>query len=356
MHSDQEGSRDRPSDSAMTSDSEEFDPYEDEGEFSEDEDDPTYQKFLAKYELGDTIGTFVTGMHTQQKGTLFSPISFFLSWDAHNRGGFSVVKRGTNKETGEKVAVKIVQQANAQTIMDREIEIMKKAASHPNILHLYDVFQTKRNIFLVMELAEGGEVFDHIVKYGEYSERDASVIARKIVEAVQFLHAQGIAHRDLKPQNLLCASDDPTDIRIADFGLSKVFNQATMMQTCCGSPEYVAPEILMCVSYDQSVDMWSIGIIIYILLTGCFPFWSENVQTLYQKIMNGAYRWPTKPAVSDSAKDLVRRLLEKDPKKRMTATECLTHPWITGAGAPAAPAERNWSDVQDARKKSSFKH
>jgi len=153
----------------------------------------------------------------------------------------------------------------------------------------------------------------------------------------------------LKPQNLLCAGDDPTDIRISDFGLSKVFNQATMMQTCCGSPEYVAPEILMCVSYDQSVDMWSIGIIIYILLTGCFPFWSENVQTLYQKIMNGAYRWPTKPVVSDSAKDLVRRLLEKDPKKRMTAAECLEHPWIIGVGAPSAALERDWADLQESR-------
>jgi len=309
-------------------DRDDFDPYEDEGEFSEDESDPEYLKFLEKYELGKTIGT----------------------------GGFSVVKYGVNKETGENVAVKIVQQSNAQMIMEREIEIMKKAASHPNILRLYDVYQTSKNIFLVMELARGGEVFDHIVKHGEYSEHDASIIARKIVEAVRFLHSQGIAHRDLKPQNLLCASDDPTDIRISDFGLSKVFNQATMMQTCCGSPEYVAPEILMCVSYDQSVDMWSVGIIIYILLTGCFPFWSENVQTLYQKIMNGAYRWPSKPVVSESAKDLVKHLLEKDPKKRMTAEECLHHPWIIGDGVPSDVSKRSFTDIQDSRKKSSFKH
>lgn len=260
------------------------------------------------------------------------------------------MKKAENRKTHEQVAVKIVKHTHSQAILDREIEIMKRAATHPHILHLYDVYQTRKNIYLVMELAEGGEVFDHIVKHGEYSEQDASIVARKIVEAVKFLHDQGICHRDLKPQNLLCTGKTPTDIRIADFGLSKVFNEQTMMKTCllcclsfsfsffdlptpqiykgCGSPEYVAPEILMCMAYDEAVDMWSIGIIIYILLTGCFPFWSENVQTLYQKIMNGAYRWPTRPEVSDSAKDLVRKLLEKNPKKRMTAAECLRHPWI----------------------------
>ena len=210
---------------------------EEEGYYSEDESDEAYQKFSEHYELLDTIGT----------------------------GGFSVVKRACVRGTSDYVAVKIVRQVNAQALMDREIEIMKKAATHPNILHLYGVFQTKKNIYIVMELAEGGEVFDHIVKHDQYSERDASVIARQIVDAVKFLHDHGIAHRDLKPQNLLCSGTDPTDIRIADFGLSKVFNDKTMMRTCCGSPEYVAPEILLCMDYDKAVDLWSIGIIIYIL-------------------------------------------------------------------------------------------
>jgi len=133
--------------------------------------------------------------------------------------------------------------------------------------------------------------------------------------------------------------------------LSKIFDEQTMMKTCCGSPEYVAPEILMCMAYDEAVDMWSIGIIIYILLTGCFPFWSENVQTLYQKIMNGSYRWPAKPEVSESAKDLVRRLLEKNPKKRMTAAECLEHPWICGQSVSTQQSSRDWTGVQEARRK-----
>jgi calcium/calmodulin-dependent protein kinase I len=109
------------------------------------------------------------------------------------------VKKAEVRKTKEPVAVKIVKQTHAQTILDREIEIMKRAATHPNILHLYDVYLTRKNIYMVMELAEGGEVFDHIVKHGEYSEQDASVVARKIVEAVKFLHDMGIAHRDLKP-------------------------------------------------------------------------------------------------------------------------------------------------------------
>lgn len=220
--------------------SKQINPYEEEEEeayYSEDETDEAFQKFSQEYKLLDTIGT----------------------------GGFSVVKRAEALKTSTAVAVKIVRQVNAQALMDREIEIMKKAATHPNILHLFDVFQTKKNIYIVMELAEGGEVFDHIVKHGQYSERDASIIARQIVDAVKFLHDQGIAHRDLKPQNLLCSGSDPTNIRIADFGLSKVFNDKTMMRTCCGSPEYVAPEILLCMDYDKAVDMWSIGIIIYIL-------------------------------------------------------------------------------------------
>ena len=220
--------------------SKQINPYEEEeeeGYYSEDETDEAFQRFSQEYKLLDTIGT----------------------------GGFSVVKRAQSLKTSADVAVKIVRQVNAQALMDREIDIMKKAATHPNILHLFDVFQTKKNIYIVMELAEGGEVFDHIVKHGQYSERDASIIARQIVDAVKFLHDQGIAHRDLKPQNLLCSGSDPTNIRIADFGLSKVFNDKTMMRTCCGSPEYVAPEILLCMDYDKAVDMWSIGIIIYIL-------------------------------------------------------------------------------------------
>jgi serine/threonine protein kinase len=293
-------------------------------DFSEDEGDSTFKKFLSKYKLGNTIGT----------------------------GGFSVVKRAVNRKTLEAAAVKIVKQAHAQgSILEREIEIMKKVGNHPNILTLHDVFQTKKNVYLVMELAEGGEVFDHIVKHGQYSERDASIVAKQIVEAVKYLHDHGVAHRDLKPQNLLCGAGGPTDIRIADFGLSKIFNSQTMMKTCCGSPEYVAPEILECTSYDNSVDMWSIGVIIYILLTGCFPFWSDNVQVLYKKILGGVYRWPAKPDVSDSAKDLVRRLLERDTTKRLTAAECLKHPWIAGQGVSTQTSSRDWKGVQDSRKK-----
>lgn len=293
-----------------------------EGEISEDdESDEGYANFLAKYRTLETLG----------------------------HGGFSVVKRAQSLETNGFFAVKIVPLSFAQpATLQREIEIMKKIGRHPNILELFDVFITRKNVYIVMELATGGEVFDHIVNHGEYSERDASVVVRQIVEAISYLHKQGIAHRDLKPQNLLCTGNGPTDIRLADFGLSKIFSQHTMMRTCCGSPEYVAPEVLQCTEYDHQVDMWSIGVIIYILLTGCFPFWHENVAELYKRILTGAYRWPEKPVVSEEAKDLVSKLLIKDPTKRLSAEQCLDHPWIKGA-APSAVGERNWNDVQSRR-------
>eukprot|EP01105_Mastigella_eilhardi_P021033 TRINITY_DN5056_c0_g1_i1.p1 TRINITY_DN5056_c0_g1~~TRINITY_DN5056_c0_g1_i1.p1 ORF type:complete len:341 (-),score=109.28 TRINITY_DN5056_c0_g1_i1:79-1038(-) len=292
-------------------------------DFEEDDTDPCWQKFSAKYKLMETIG----------------------------EGGFSIVKKAQNLKTKQVVAAKIIQQCFAQQILEREIQIMKRIGTHPNILQLYDVFITKKNVYLVMELAAGGEVFDHIVKHGEYSEKDAAFVVRQIVDAVKFLHDQGVAHRDLKPQNLLCTSKGPTDVRIADFGLSKIFSNQTMMKTCCGSPEYVAPEVLETSNYDNAVDMWSVGVITYILLTGCFPFWSDNVATLYKKIINGAYRWPSKPEVSEGAKDLVSKLLERDPKKRLTAAECLRHPWVMGQNQAAANTSRNWKDIKDQREK-----
>ncbi|KAH3766107.1 myosin light chain kinase [Pelomyxa schiedti] len=293
-----------------------------DGEISDDdESDPGFVEYTSKYRTLETLG----------------------------HGGFSVVKKAVCLENNQFVAVKIVPLSYAQpAILEREIDIMKKIGRHPNILELFAVFTTKKNVYIVMELATGGEVFDHIVNHGEYSERDASIVVRQIVEAIDYLHNQGIAHRDLFPQNLLCTGKGPTDIRLADFGLSKIFSQHTMMRTCCGSPEYVAPEVLQCTEYDHQVDMWSIGVIIYILLTGCFPFWHENVAELYKRILAGAYRWPDRPAVSDQAKDLVSKLLIKDPTARLTAKQCLDHPWIKGA-APAEIGERNWNDVQSRR-------
>jgi calcium/calmodulin-dependent protein kinase I len=183
-----------------------------------------------------------------------------------------------------------------------------------------------------MELVLGKELFDKIVERGQYSERDASNIVRQIVAAVDYLHSNGIAHRDLKPENLLSAGDNDKEvIKIADFGFSKNFGEEKLM-TSCGSPGYVAPEVLTSESYDKSVDMWSVGVIIYILLCGYPPFYADNAPALFKKIMDVKYDFDDASwdEVSDQAKNLIRHLLVKDPKERYTAKQCLDDPWVQG--------------------------
>lgn len=249
------------------------------------------------------------------------------------RGAFSIVKEGVNKKTGQKVAIKSIRTRYIKNkLLIREIDIMKKVGTHPNILKLHEVFETKNFLYLVLELVNGGELFDQIVARGEYSEQDASDIVRQIISAVAHLHAHAIAHRDLKPQNLLCVGDKGNEIRVADFGLSKMFDQGEYLVTCCGSPEYVAPEVLECKPYDKACDLWSVGVITYVLLTGCFPFWDKNNAVLYEKIRKVEYGWPTGSEISPEAKDLIRHLIEKNPEKRYTAEQALQHPWVTGQG------------------------
>eukprot|EP01104_Vermistella_antarctica_P004139 TRINITY_DN14648_c1_g1_i1.p1 TRINITY_DN14648_c1_g1~~TRINITY_DN14648_c1_g1_i1.p1 ORF type:complete len:366 (+),score=135.55 TRINITY_DN14648_c1_g1_i1:47-1099(+) len=251
------------------------------------------------------------------------------------RGGFSIVVEGSHKKDGNKVAIKCIKKTMVEgddiKLLRREIHIMKKV-DHPNILKLFDVFEDDDEFYLVMELVNGKELFDKIVEKGQYSEKDAAKIVNQIVSAVEYLHGNGIAHRDLKPENLLSAGDDDAEvIKIADFGFSKNFGEEKLM-TSCGSPGYVAPEVLTCESYDKSVDMWSVGVIIYILLCGYPPFYADNAPALFKKIMDVKYDFddPSWDDVSEEAKDLIRGLLVKDPKQRLTATQCLNNPWVKG--------------------------
>lgn len=258
---------------------------------------------------------------------------FYVIGKEIGKGAFSIVREGVNKTTGKKVAIKSIRAKFIKNkLLMREIEIMKKVGNHPNILKLFEVFETKQYLYLVLELVTGGELFDQIVARGEYSEKDASNIVRQIISAVAHLHDNGIAHRDLKPQNLLCAGVDGDDIRMADFGLSKMFDNGEYLETCCGSPEYVAPEVLECKPYDKACDLWSVGVITYVLLTGCFPFWDKNNAVLYEKIRRVEYGWPTGSEISAEAKDLIRHLIEKQPEKRFTAEQALQHPWVSGQG------------------------
>jgi len=273
-------------------------------------------------------------------GTHSEPIeNYYTLGKEIGRGGFSVVVEGSSKKNGEKCAIKCIKKTMVEgediKLLRREVQIMKKV-NHPNVLKLFEVFEDEEEFFLVMELVTGKELFDKIVERGQYSEADASHIVRQIVSAVDYLHGQGIAHRDLKPENLLSAEVDGEEIiKIADFGFSKNFGEEKLM-TSCGSPGYVAPEVLTCESYDKSVDLWSVGVIIYILLCGYPPFYADNAPALFKKIMDVKYDFddPSWDDVSEGAKNLIRNLLVKDPKKRYTATQCLEDPWVQGTSLP----------------------
>eukprot|EP01102_Stenamoeba_stenopodia_P014000 TRINITY_DN4611_c0_g1_i2.p1 TRINITY_DN4611_c0_g1~~TRINITY_DN4611_c0_g1_i2.p1 ORF type:complete len:339 (-),score=95.45 TRINITY_DN4611_c0_g1_i2:253-1269(-) len=255
------------------------------------------------------------------------------------RGGFSVVVSATEKSSGRKVAVKCiqldVQDADAVKGLKREIKIMKKI-DHPNILKLYDVYVEGSDFYLVMELVPGKELFERIIEKGQYSEKHASIIIRQILSAVDYLHGNGIAHRDLKPENLLSSGDgDEEVVKIIDFGLSKKFGDEKLV-TSVGSPGYVAPEVLTDDSYDKSVDMWSVGVILYILLSGYPPFFGDTSSELFKKIIDCNYDFddPAWDNVSEPPKNLIRQLLVKDPSKRLTAKQMYDHDWVQGKGLP----------------------
>ncbi|XP_026528925.1 calcium/calmodulin-dependent protein kinase type IV isoform X1 [Notechis scutatus] len=270
------------------------------------------------------------------------------------RGATSIVYRCRQKGTQKPFAVKILKKTELpaeelcatlkklfeeqvdKKIVRTEIGVLLRL-SHPNIIKLKEIFETPTEISLVLELVTGGELFDRIVEKGYYSERDAADAVKQILEAVAYLHANGIVHRDLKPENLLYATPAPdAPLKIADFGLSKIVADHVTMKTVCGTPGYCAPEILRGCAYGSEVDMWSIGIITYILLCGFEPFYDERGdQYMFKRILNCEYDFvsPWWDDVSLNAKDLVRKLIVLDPKKRLTTFQALQHPWVTGKAA-----------------------
>eukprot|EP01103_Thecamoeba_quadrilineata_P007028 TRINITY_DN16806_c0_g1_i1.p1 TRINITY_DN16806_c0_g1~~TRINITY_DN16806_c0_g1_i1.p1 ORF type:complete len:299 (-),score=84.51 TRINITY_DN16806_c0_g1_i1:120-1016(-) len=251
------------------------------------------------------------------------------------RGAFSVVKLAVDRTTGERFAAKIIEKKTlGQDLIRLETEIaILKQVQHPNIISLKETIDTKHYLFIITELVTGGELFDKIVELGSYSEAKAAEVVRKMVSAIQYLHEKDIVHRDLKPENLLLKNDhDVTEIKIADFGLSKIVSNKAFMQTACGTPGYVAPEVLKSQGYDKEVDLWSIGVITYILLCGFPPFYNEELRDLFEQIMRAEYDFPEEywHSISDEAKDFVRRLLVVEPKQRMTGEQALQHPWLNG--------------------------
>eukprot|EP00250_Pteridium_aquilinum_P014230 c21860_g4_i3 orf=1-1650(-) len=261
------------------------------------------------------------------------------------RGEFGVTYLCTDRESQDKLACKTISKRKLKTRVDiddvrREVVIMHHLPPHPHLIGLKDVYEDDNAVHLVMELCEGGELFDRIVARGRYHERAAANVTRTIVEVVQACHKNGVMHRDLKPENFLFLNmRENSPLKAIDFGLSVFFKPGDRFDEIVGSPYYMAPEVLKR-NYGPEVDVWSAGVILYILLCGVPPFWAETEQGVAQAILRGAidFKRDPWPLVSDRAKSLVKQMLEPDPKRRLTAQQVLDHPWLHNAKhAPEVP-------------------
>jgi len=254
--------------------------------------------------------------------------------DELGRGSFSVVYECRHKKTKKTFAVKVVDKkqivdAKIQQRLEGEVSILQKV-SHPNIVPLYEVYDTAEKIFMVMDLVDGGELFKKILQRGFYSEKEACEVVRGLLDAVRYLHERKIIHRDLKPENLLIRKGKDTQILLTDFGLSRILGEESLASTAVGTPYYVAPEIILARGYDTQVDLWSIGVITYFILAGFPPFMGESLPDIVDLILKCGYSFPSPyfDEVSSEAKDFIRRLLVLEPAHRMTADEAMKHPWI----------------------------
>ncbi|XP_034237592.1 phosphorylase b kinase gamma catalytic chain, skeletal muscle/heart isoform isoform X5 [Thrips palmi] len=261
------------------------------------------------------------------------------------RGISSTVRRCIEKETGIEFAAKIIDLSNdshdgggdGKTMLEatiEEVKILRLVAGHPYIIEMHDVFESSTFIFLVFELCKNGELFDYLTTVVTLSEKKTRYIMRQLFEALKYVHSKNIVHRDLKPENILL--DDNLNIKLTDFGFARVLQPGMKLTDLCGTPGYLAPEVLKtnmfedAEGYEREVDLWACGVIMYTLLVGCPPFWHRKQMVMLRNIMEGKYSFtsPEWADISEPPKDLIRKLLVVDPKKRISIDEALEHPFF----------------------------
>ncbi|KAM0861118.1 hypothetical protein ACQ4PT_046099 [Festuca glaucescens] len=266
-------------------------------------------------------------------------------------GSFGKVKHARRRATGEHFAVKILERSKVLSLRGADDQVRREIAAltmlkHPNVVRLHEVAASKTKIYMVLEFVNGGELFDRIAMKKKLSEQEGRRLFQQLIDGMSYCHGKGVYHRDLKPENVLV--DRKGNIKISDFGLSALpqhLGGDGLLHTTCGSPNYIAPEVLQNRGYDGSLsDIWSCGVILYIMLVGYLPFDDRNMVVLYQKIFKGDTHIPE--WLSPGAQDLLRRILKPDPKKRINMAEIKTHDWFQKDYIPVAPYDDNDEDVQ----------
>ncbi|KAJ0394648.1 hypothetical protein P43SY_003846 [Pythium insidiosum] len=283
----------------------------------------------------------------QVQGPAYSSGSFESKYEIVSEighGSTSIVYRCRDRRRETLHACKII---DRRAIQSKRIDVMEQfqveiqvlqSMHHPNIIRIDDVYLTDNKICLVTEYMDGGELFDYIVEKGTLSEIEASAIVRKITSAIAYMHNCGVIHRDLKPENLMLTSKSAgAEVKIIDFGLAKLLDEDAKTQSFLGTRGYLAPEMLQRQAYTRAVDMWALGVIVYVLLCGCLPFNDDGGRIANDKAARAKFglrfpRWAS--GLSEGAKDLLRHLLEVDDSRRYTAEQALAHPWVTGQRTP----------------------
>jgi len=259
-------------------------------------------------------------------------------------GKFSVVHLCWRRYQPEKrYALKVINSRpddhQSLTRIHEEINIMHKLGNHPSVIQLVDMDDSLSNtIRLVLELCEGGELYDRIQQKQYYPEHEAKILIKNLLEAVSFIHGKGIMHRDLKPENILLASKvSNTDIKISDFGLAKVSKdyprRLPRSHSICGSDFYLAPEVIKQEEYGREIDIWSVGVVCYVILSGSLPFFHNVLHKLYRQIVERDLSFPEQAwkSVAKGSQDFILRLLQVRPGDRLTAEQGMNHPWLRGA-------------------------
>lgn len=293
---------------------------------------------LSRGRLGSTFCAIKTERRTS------SWLSDFTVKDTIGRGRFAVVKKCVENCTGKYFAAKCIRKRrhNRDCTLDilHEIAVLELSTDHPHLIDLHRVYESSSEVILILEFAAGGEIFDHCVDVKDrFTEAAARRILLQILDAVTFLHENGIVHLDLKPQNILLTKEGTqpdADIKLVDFGLSKHITNDLEIREILGTPDYAAPEVLNFEPISIATDIWSLGVVCYVVLTGVSPFLGDTKQETLMNVTTSAIHFPSDlfGHLSPSCKDLIHKMLQRDPDDRITAKDSLSHPWIIGLSSP----------------------